>query len=103
MQDLVETHVHGIAFQNKKGIENPKTCCLLDSRKIGDMWKISLLDHVFKHAKHIEFSSPFFTPLFRNFAGTNFGFRDALGKTRVSVLGRLYRVGVRSLLDRASI
>ena len=29
---------------------------------MGDLWKTSFLDHVFKHAKHVEFSSPFLTP-----------------------------------------
>ena len=37
----------------------------------------SVLDHVFKHARHVEFSSPLLTPLFRNFAGTDFGISDA--------------------------
>ena len=54
---------------------------------MGDLWKNSFVDHVFTHAKHIQFSSPFLTSLFRNFAGTNFGFRDALRKSRLVLIG----------------
>ena len=51
-------------------IFNPQQYASWTRGKMGDLWEISLLDHVFKHAKHVEFSSPLLTPLFRNFAGT---------------------------------